>query len=89
MGGWAAVDTTAFYNGTYTLQSVATRGGAVGTSPGINVTFNNPVPTPKVVLPENGATVSGVFYMDAVASSGATVNFLFSGGPDNWSPRGA
>jgi hypothetical protein len=69
--GWlAAVDTTGFYNGTYTLQSVATSGGVVGTSPGVSVTFNNPGPAVNIVLPSGGSTIAGNQVLDAVAGAG-------------------
>ena len=68
-------------NGTYTLQSVATVGGLTGTSPGITVTVNNSPPTTTVVLPANGATLSGTQALDATTSSGVTgVTYELSGG---------
>ena len=71
--GWlASWNTTTVPNGSYTLQSVASSGGLTGTSPGITITVNNPPPTTNVVLPSNGATLSGKQYLDAVASSGVT-----------------
>ena len=80
--GWlAGWNSTSVPNGTYTLQSVATVGGLTGTSPGITITLNNPPPTTTVVLPSNGATLSGTQYLDAVASSGVTkVQYEISGG---------
>ncbi len=82
IGGW---DTTSVPNGTYTLNSVATSGGLTGTSPGITLTVNNPPPTTNVVLPSNGATLSGGQYLDAFASSGTSqVQYELSGGPNNY-----
>jgi hypothetical protein len=82
IGGW---NTTSVPNGTYTLNSVATSFGLTGTSPGITVTVNNPPPTTDVVLPSNGATLSGGQYLDAIASPGTTqVQYELSGGPNNY-----
>jgi hypothetical protein len=80
--GWlAAWNTEAVPNGTYTLQSVASSGGLSGTSPGITLTVNNPPPSTTVVLPSNGATVSGTQYLDATTSPGVTeVQYELSGG---------
>jgi hypothetical protein len=81
--GWlASWDTTSVPNGTYTLQSVATYpgGGLSSTSPGVSITVNNPAPTTKVVLPSNGATLSGGIYLGATASAGTTqVKFEITG----------
>ena len=52
----------------------------------ITVTVDNPPPGTSVVLPSNGATLSGTQYLDAVASPGVTqVHYALSGGPDNFS----
>jgi hypothetical protein len=81
--GWFATwDTTGVPNGTYTLQSVATYPGSrlSGTSPGVTVTVNNPVPTTSVVLPSAGGTLWGSNYLDATASAGTTqVQFVLNG----------
>ena len=80
--GWlAAWNTTTVPNGSYTLQSVASSGGMSGTSPGITVTVNNSSPTTTVVLPSNGASLTGTPALDATASSGVTkVQYELSGG---------
>ncbi len=81
--GWLAKwDTTTVPNGTYTLNSVATfPGGVTATSPDITVTVNNAPPSTTVVLPSNGATVSGGQWLDAIASPGATqVQYELTGG---------
>jgi hypothetical protein len=80
--GWlAGWNTEAVPNGTYTLQSVASSGGLSGTSPGITLTVNNPSPSTVVVLPSNGATLSGAQYLDATTSPGVTkVQYELSGG---------
>jgi hypothetical protein len=79
--GWlAGFDTTTVPNGTYSLQSVATAGGLTGVSPAVTVTVNNAAPTTSVVLPSNGASVSGVQNLDATASTGVTkVTYELSG----------
>ncbi len=73
--GWlAGWNTTTVPNGTYTLQSVASYpGGVSGTSPGVTITGNNAPPTSHVILPSNGATVSGTtVVLDALAQTGTT-----------------
>jgi hypothetical protein len=78
--GWlASWSTTNLPNGTYTLQSVASGGGLTGTSPGITVTVDNP-PTTTVLVPSNGATLSGSTYVDASASNATSVEFRLFGG---------
>jgi hypothetical protein len=82
-------NTTTVPNGTYTLQSVASDAlGFTGSSPGISVTIHNSPPTTSVVLPQNGATLSGNQWFDASASASnggkiATVQFVLTGGPYN------
>lgn len=87
--GWlAAWDTTTVPNGTYTLQSAATSGGLLGTSPGVTITVNNPPPSTGVVLPATGATVSGAQFLDATAATGVTkVVYELSAGPTNLSDQ--
>ena len=85
--GWLADwNTETVPNGTYTLQSVASYPGAVIiTSPGVSITVNNPLPTTALLLPSNGATLSGNQYLDASGSPGVTqVQYELSGGPDNY-----
>ena len=81
--GWLANwKTTTEPNGTYTLNSVATFAGGVDvTSSGITVTVNNPGPTTTVVLPSNGATLSGSQWLDTIAPQGVTrVQYEVTGG---------
>jgi len=80
--GWlASWDTTSVPNGTYTLQSVASFGGLTGTSPPISITVNNPAPATTVIVPADGATLSGHQYLDAVASAGVSqVKYDLTGG---------
>jgi hypothetical protein len=84
--GWLAKwDTTTVPNGTYTLQSVAADADSnTDTSTPITVTVNNQPPVTAVLIPSNGATVSGAtVLLDASASSAvgiASVTFEVSGG---------
>jgi outer membrane protein assembly factor BamB len=80
--GWlAGWDTTTVANGTYTLQSVAyDASGASSTSTGVTITVNNP-PTTTVIIPSNGATLSGTAAtLDATASNATSVEFWLFGG---------
>jgi hypothetical protein len=72
-------------NGTYTLQSVAYyASGASGTSTGTTITVNNPPPVTNVLIPSNGATLTGSQYLDASASGSVTkVEFHLTGGTLN------
>ncbi len=79
IGGWDATDVP---NGTYTLQSVATDvDGVSTTSAPITVTVNNPPPSTTVLIPSNGATLSGTSgLLDASAPGASSVAFEISGG---------
>jgi hypothetical protein len=82
IGAWDATDVA---NGTYSLQSVATDTlGQSTTSAPITVTVNNPPLTTAVLVPSNGATLSGQkAVLDASASGPAhitSVQFVLSGG---------
>jgi hypothetical protein len=81
--GWlASWDTTGVPNGTYTLQSVATYpgGGLSSASAGVSVTVKNAAPTTSIVVPSNGATLSGTRYLDAAASAGTSqVTYVING----------
>ena len=83
--GWIALwNSTTLPNGTYALQSVASANGVNGSSTATTIMVSNPAPSSLVVLPANGATVSGSPYLDATASSGVTqVLYEISGGPNN------
>ena len=83
--GWIALwNTTTVANGTYTLQSVATSNGVSGTSAPVTIAVNNPPPSTSVIIPSNGATVSGTSQvLDALASSAESqtqVVFELTGG---------
>ena len=84
--GWiASWNSTTVANGTYSLQSVATDGGSNATSTGISMTLNNP-PTTNVLVPDNGATLSGSTYLDVSATNATSVEFLLFGGSYGYAP---
>jgi hypothetical protein len=86
--GWlAAWDSASVFNGSYTLQSVATDADAhTDTSTAVSLTVDNPTPTTTVVLPAGGATLKGSQYLDATASANASVvTYELSGGPSDLS----
>jgi sugar lactone lactonase YvrE len=91
--GWLAEwNTTTVPNGTYLLQSVALYPGSTtdssarslaGTSVGVFITVNNPPPTTSVLIPPDGASVSGTSSLLDAASGSAgvtSVSFELSGG---------
>jgi hypothetical protein len=72
--GWIALWNSVFDpvpDGTYTLQSVATEGGSSTTSPGVSITVSNDNKV-SIVLPSNGATLTGSKWLDALSFAGAT-----------------
>jgi hypothetical protein len=83
--GWVTKwNTTSVPNGTYALQSVATDAAAsTQTSNPVTVTVNNQPPATAVLIPSDGANVSGAkALLDASASSAAgiaSVTFEVSG----------
>ena len=88
--GWlAAWDTTTVPDGPYTLQSVAyDTNGNTGLSPtiAVNVDNLNTLPITSVLVPSNGASLTGSQYLDASASDifGVTkVEFHLTGGTLN------
>jgi uncharacterized protein YjbI with pentapeptide repeats len=84
--GWLAQwNTTSVANGAYALQSVVTYPGGSVTSAPITINVNNPPPSTSVLIPSDGASVSGTkAVLDASASTSVTsVNFELTGGPDN------
>ena len=81
--GWLAQwDTTTVPNGTYKLQSVATDTVPdTVTSAPISITVNNPPPMTAVLIPSDGATVSGDSeLLDASGSIATNVEFRLFGG---------
>ena len=81
--------------GTYTLQSLVTdEAGNTAYSPGITITVDNTPPTTAVLIPSNGAAVSGTSaVLDATASASygvdiAEVQFVLTGGAFNRSVIG-
>ena len=79
-----SLNTTAFLNGTYAIQSVATDDlGVSTTSAPVSITItNNPLST-SIVLPANGSTLTNGSYLDATTSGGdppiRSVTFELSG----------
>jgi hypothetical protein len=66
-------------NGSYTMVSEAIGAGGTTFSSGTSITVSNP-PTTNVLIPSNGATLSGSTYLDASASNATTVEFRLFGG---------
>jgi uncharacterized protein YjbI with pentapeptide repeats len=88
--GWLAQwDSASVPNGTYSLTSVATDADSnTSTSTAVPITVNNPLPTTTVVLPADDATLKGLQYLDAVASTDVSrVVYELSGGPSSLSDQ--
>jgi hypothetical protein len=86
--GWVCSwNTTTVPNGSYTLVSEASNAAGSTYSSGVGITVNNPLPTTSVLIPSNGAALSGTSaILDASASAGAgvaNVQFALSGGSYN------
>jgi hypothetical protein len=78
--GWlCAWNTTTVPNGSYALVSEASGPGGSTFSSGVSITVENP-PTVSILLPSNGATLSGSTYLDASASNVTSVEFRLLGG---------
>ena len=80
--GWlASWNTTGVFNGAYALQSVAFGPSGVATdSAPISITVENTQPATTVLLPANGASLTGSTTLDASAAAGTTkVSFELSG----------
>ena len=71
----AGTSTTQIFTG----QTMSNNGGpsAVASQ---NFTVNSPLPTTSVLIPSNGAALSGSTYLDASASNSTSVEFLLFGG---------
>ena len=78
--GWlCSWNTTTVPNGSYSLLSEAFGAGGSTFSSGVSITVKNP-PTTNVLVPSNGATLSGSTTLDASASNATSVEFLLFGG---------
>ena len=66
-------------NGSYTLVSEASGSGGTAYSSGVGITVGNP-PTTSILIPSNGATLSGSTTLDASALNATSVKFLLFGG---------
>ena len=76
--GW---NTTTVPNGSYSLVSEAFGPGGSAFSSGVSITVKNPLPTTSVLIPSNGATLSGTAAtLDASASNATSVEFWLLGG---------
>ena len=80
--GWlCSWNTTTVPNGSYVLSSLAFNSTGSAYSGGVNITVNNPPPpTTSVLIPSNGATLSGSTLLDASASNATSVEFQLFGG---------
>jgi ribosome biogenesis protein Tsr3 len=79
--GWlCSWNTTSVPNGSYALLSEAFGAGGSAFSSGVSITVNNSPPTTSVLVPSNGATVSGTTTLDASASNATSVEFRLFGG---------
>jgi hypothetical protein len=82
--GWLAQwNTTSVPDGTYSLQSVASYSRyflSSGTSAPVTITVNNHPPVTAVLIPSNGAALSGSTTLDASASNATSVEFRLFGG---------
>jgi chitodextrinase len=78
--GWlCSWNTTTVATGSYVLLSEAFNSGGSAFSSGVSITVNNP-PTTNVLIPSNGATLSGSTTLDASASNATSVEFRLFGG---------
>jgi hypothetical protein len=81
--GWlSSWDTTTVPNGSYTLRSEAFNASSSAFSPSITITVDNaPPPTTSILIPANGATLSGTAAtLDASATNATSVEFVLFGG---------
>jgi virginiamycin B lyase len=85
--GWLySWDTTTVPNGSYALLSEAFGPGGSAFSSHVSISVNNaPFPTTSVIIPSNGATLSGTASLDATASNATTVVFGLFGGSYGYS----
>ncbi len=74
--GW---NTTTVPDGSYVLVSEAFNSDGSAFSSGVSITVKNP-PTTSILIPANGATLSGSTYLGASASNATSVEFRLLGG---------
>ena len=86
--GWlCSWNTTTVPNGSYALVSEASGAGGSAFSTGVSITVDNPPPpTTSVLIPSNGATLSGTAAtLDASASNASSIEFWLFGGSYGYS----
>lgn len=83
IGQW---NTAGVPNGAYNLQSVATdAANNTDASTPVSITVDNTPPSTSVLVPSNGATLSGSTTLDASASNATSVEFRLFGGSFGYS----
>jgi hypothetical protein len=79
--GWLCRwNTSTVPNGSYVLVSEAFNSSGSAFSSGVNITVKNPLPTTSVLIPRNGAKLSGFTLLDATARIASSVEFRLFGG---------
>ena len=79
--GWiCSWNTTTVPNGSYALVSEAFNAFGNAFSSGVSMTVKNPLPTTSILVPSNGASLSGSTYLDASATNATSVEFRLFGG---------
>ena len=79
--GWICRwNTTTVPNGSYALVSEAFNAFGNAFSSGVSMTVKNPLPTTSILVPSNGASLSGSTYLDASATNATSVEFRLFGG---------
>jgi Bacterial Ig domain len=79
--GWlCSLNSTTVPNGSYLLLSEAFNSTGSTFSAGVGITVDNPPPTTNILIPSNGATLSGSTTLDASASNATSVEFRLFGG---------
>jgi hypothetical protein len=79
--GWlCSWNTSTVPNGSYVLVSEAFNSSGSAFSSGVNITVKNPLPTTSVLIPWNGAKLSGFALLDATARIATSVEFRLFGG---------
>ena len=84
--GWVSSwNTLTVPNASYVLLSEAFGAGGSVFSSGVSITLSKPLPTTSVLVPANGATLSGTTTLDASASNANSVEFRLFGGSYGYS----